>query len=209
MLEVLDELGLPTGQRKSRAEVHRDGDWHRTVHIWVTRPEAHVLLQRRADTKLTEPGRLDASVAGHVLAGELSVDLGREAEEEIGLTLGPSQLTFLGTVRVDRRYGDLSDREFQDVYVAYDDRPLGDYLLRDGEVDVLYELPIDRAIELFASGRYVPAPGRDAMHRVNNALLFEQDLPSLGRDSLRAELERVKAFIGGEDPEQLAAQPIG
>jgi hypothetical protein len=34
-LDVLDSKGVHTGERKLRAHVHRDGDWHRTVHVWV------------------------------------------------------------------------------------------------------------------------------------------------------------------------------
>jgi isopentenyldiphosphate isomerase len=51
LLEVLDEAGEPTGARKARAEVHRDGDWHRAFHLWVMHPDGHVLLQRRSRAK--------------------------------------------------------------------------------------------------------------------------------------------------------------
>lgn len=33
--DALDENGNLTGVKKLRKEVHRDGDWHRTVHIWI------------------------------------------------------------------------------------------------------------------------------------------------------------------------------
>ena len=33
--DVITADGKPTGRVKSRAEVHRDGDWHRAIHVWL------------------------------------------------------------------------------------------------------------------------------------------------------------------------------
>ena len=33
--DVLDAEGRPTGRVKARSAVHRDGDWHAAVHVWV------------------------------------------------------------------------------------------------------------------------------------------------------------------------------
>lgn len=33
--DLLDENGNKTGKTKLRNEVHRDGDWHKAVHIWI------------------------------------------------------------------------------------------------------------------------------------------------------------------------------
>src|SRR5690606_29815999 len=124
LLDVLDANGLPTGERKARALVHRDGDWHRTVHVWVVRSDGTILVQRRAMEKELEPGRLDVSVGGHLAAGELDVDLVREVEEELGLPVKFGALTYLGTAVTDRAHGGYLDREFQDVYAFQDDTPL-------------------------------------------------------------------------------------
>ncbi|MBA2348095.1 MAG: NUDIX hydrolase, partial [Solirubrobacterales bacterium] len=67
-LDVYDELGVHLGV-KARGAVHRDGDWHRCVHLWVLSGDA-VLLQRRGRHKASWPGALDATAAGHVAAGE-------------------------------------------------------------------------------------------------------------------------------------------
>jgi len=208
LLDVLDRAGLPTGERKARAAVHRDGDWHRTVHVWVVRSDGHVLLQRRAETKEPEPGRIDVSVGGHLVAGELAVDVVREVEEELGLVVRLGALTYLGTAVTDRAYGTYVDREFQDVYALRDDTPLTALHLPAAEVEVVYEVPVDRAIALFRSGQFVAAGGYDAMRRVNNALLIVDDLPSQGRELLAAELDRVKAWLDGEDIDDLAGRPF-
>jgi len=35
LIDILDEQGNPTGQVKPQPDVHRDGDWHKTVHLWI------------------------------------------------------------------------------------------------------------------------------------------------------------------------------
>ena len=54
---MLDAAGLPTGRTKERAAVHRDGDLHRTLHVWLVKDARSVLLQRRAASKDLEPGK--------------------------------------------------------------------------------------------------------------------------------------------------------
>jgi len=211
-LDVLDERGNPTGRVKPRGDVHLDGDWHRSIHIWVVREGNMVLLQRRANTKDLEPGKLDVSVGGHVRAGELFLDAIREAEEELGLALRPGQLAYLGTAAAVRRYDTgptpIVDREHQDVYVVLDDRALDDYQLQIDEVDTLYEVPLNAAIALFRNGEYVAAAGYDSMRRPSNALLIETDLPAQGREMLAQALERVAAYLNGEEASDIAERPF-
>ena len=195
-LEVLDAMGMPTGETKARAAVHRDGDWHRAFHLWVVHPDGHVLLQRRAKTKDLGGGKVDVSVGGHVRPGETLLDVLREADEEIGLNVRPGDLTFLETLRSDRRYpsGEV-DREFQDVYaVVVSGRSLAEYALPCDEVSVLYEVPIARAIDLFRHGTPVAVEGWDCMYRVNNALLVADDLIVPARETTAASLERLAVW---------------
>lgn len=53
--DVVHEDGTPTGLSKTRSLVHRDGDWHRSTHIWVLSSEGDVLVQKRAVGKDTFP----------------------------------------------------------------------------------------------------------------------------------------------------------
>ena len=90
LFAVLDANGEPTGRRKRRGDVHRDGDWHGALHIWVGGVDGTVerrssLFQRRSLTKDTWPGVLDVAVGGHLRAGRRLAEAVREAEEEIGL----------------------------------------------------------------------------------------------------------------------------
>lgn len=146
---------MPTGVRKRRGEVHRDGDWHGALHIWVGgvdgdgRPFA--LFQRRSQTKDTWPGSLDVAVGGHLRAGESLSEAVREAEEEIGLSVGIGDVTRLG-----RRfaYGVAGlDNEVQEVFALRSDLPLDAYRLHPDEVDAVVSVPLDAILALFEGRR--------------------------------------------------------
>jgi isopentenyldiphosphate isomerase len=131
LLSLVDASGRPLPCSAPRAMVHRAGLWHRSFHCWLVRlgPQGLVLLlQRRAWAKATWPGAWDVSAAGHYLAGEGLAGGCREIAEELGIRVEASALTWLGRHREVVRYASgLRDREYQDVYVLYDDRPLGAY----------------------------------------------------------------------------------
>ena len=196
LLEVLDEAGEPTGARKARRDVHRDGDWHRAFHLWVVHGDGYVLLQRRSRRKDLAAGKVDVSVGGHVRPGETLLDVLREAEEEIGLTLRPGDVDYLLTQRSERRYDDgATDREFQDVYVALvEGRALSDYHLDCDEVTVLYEAPLQRLVDFYRDGGSLPVAGWDCQQRPNDALLVEDDLIAQARDTTVESLEHVAAW---------------
>lgn len=127
MTELLDVYagdGTTLLGTKPRDEVHRDGDWHLAFHLWVVAP-AGVLLQRRARDKDSWPGRLDATAAGHLVAGESVADGLREAEEELGVAYTFAGLVSLGVHRVeDERRPGRRNREHQHVFAVRDERPL-------------------------------------------------------------------------------------
>ncbi len=153
LLDVYDERGTHLGT-KGRAAVHRDGDWHRCVHLWVLSGDA-VLLQRRAMTKGSWPGMLDATAAGHVGAGESVEDGGaREIREELGVAFG--ELVPLGMRAMADHPPGMVNREFQHVLLAADPRPLEDWTAFDRvELDGLVRLPLAAFTELVHTG----APG--------------------------------------------------
>jgi hypothetical protein len=52
------QKGPPTTLKvnKPRQAVHRDGDWHRAVHIWLINSKGELVLQKRSKFKDTFPG---------------------------------------------------------------------------------------------------------------------------------------------------------
>src|SRR5665648_925233 len=68
LFDVITEDGAPTGIVKRRADVHRDGDWHRAIHVWVYGVEDSVpflLFNLRGRHKDTWPGLLDVTVGAN------------------------------------------------------------------------------------------------------------------------------------------------
>ena len=193
--DVLDETGSTTGQSKKRNDVHRDGDWHRSFHLWIVNSDGYVLLQRRSKHKDLEPNKVDVTVGGHYRAGETLADVVREVEEEIGLFVRPEALHFLATKKAERFYDGKTDREFQDIYVLKHDQPLGHYFLDCNEVSILYELSLDKAIALFEKGKFAAAAGYDCQQRINNALLTETDLIEQAKALTAKTLQQVKDWL--------------
>jgi len=147
LFDVIDMYGAPTGVTKRRADVHRDGDWHRAIHVWVYGQDASgafLVLQRRGLDKDSWPGSLDAPAAGHLAAGETPEDAFREIEEELGITPDPSALHHVGTrVIADEMPPDHFDREYDEVYLLRRDDPLETYRPDPIEVDALVRVPLD------------------------------------------------------------------
>jgi 8-oxo-dGTP pyrophosphatase MutT (NUDIX family) len=154
--------GRPLGRTKARALVHRDGDWHRSLHLWVvltaTSP-ASVVFQRRSLAKESRPGKVDVSVAGHLRAGETVFDALREADEEIGLVVRPTELIRLGLRRhVEAHPPSYVDRERQDVFCVLTSRSLESLRPFADEVSSLLAVALGDALALArGAAAHVPA----------------------------------------------------
>ena len=73
LIDIVDEIGIPTGETIDRTVAHRTGVRHRTTHIWIVRKREgriQILLQKRAKYKDSFPGCYDISSAGHIPAGD-------------------------------------------------------------------------------------------------------------------------------------------
>lgn len=147
--------GTPTGRVKPRAHIHRDGDWHRALHVWVAgmdeRGEPFLMVQRRSPRKDTWPGRYDATVGGHFRAGESLPETLREVEEEIGVAVSLDVLRPLGVrVCANERETGIIDREIQDVFLLRDDRPLTEYRPNPAELAALVRFSLADLIPFLA-----------------------------------------------------------
>lgn len=156
LFDVVTPDGVPTGHTKRRADVHRDGDWHRAVHVWVYGCDDNgpfLLMNQRGRHKDTWPLALDATVGGHLGAGESVEDAFREIEEEIGVFAKPASLHYLGR-RARESHGAIPgiiDREIQDIYLLRDNRPLLDYRPNPAELEGLVQITLGSSLQLFTT----------------------------------------------------------
>lgn len=121
-IDILNELGQKTGESRTRNEVHRLGLWHRTVHIWLFDANGKILFQLRAHDKENNPNLYDTSCAGHISAGDSSLESAiREIHEELGLEKNPEDLKYLFEARQSSvlNAGTYLDNEFYDVYRGF------------------------------------------------------------------------------------------
>lgn len=123
-LDLLNDDGSKSGEKKLREDIHRDGNWHRTVHVWLVNSGGKLLLQKRGANKASHPLYWDISAAGHIDAGENSLEAAqRECFEELGIKRDLNAFKFLFTLKNEMWIEGLGmDREFVDVYVIYYDQ---------------------------------------------------------------------------------------
>jgi isopentenyldiphosphate isomerase len=151
LFDVVTADGQPTGLTKARSAVHRDGDWHRAVHVWVVGIDERgpfLTFQRRSLAKDTQPGRLDATVGGHYRAGESIDETLREVEEEIGVSVSRDGLRYVGMrICVHEREAGIRDHEMQDIFFLRDDRPLTAFRPSPDDLAGLVRVPLDQLLE--------------------------------------------------------------
>lgn len=204
LFDVVRADGTPTGRTKRRDEVHRDGDWHRSLHVWVVGLDAVgrevVTFQRRGRHKDTHPLVLDATVGGHYRAGERLLQTLRETEEEIGRVVEERELIRAGVRYGVSEVGPIRDREIQDVFLVRDDRPLTALRPNPDELDALVRLGVEQVVALFA--RAVPAVEGQSLDAVtlatsNVAVRLADFVATLDRYYLKVALA-ARAHLRGE-----------
>lgn len=117
--DIYSDKGELTGEIISRSQVHRQGLWHRSVHIWIVNKDK-VLLQKRSESKESFPGKWDISAAGHISVGEEPCECAvRELQEEIGVDVSCQDLRYLFTLKnqVVLNNGTFLDNEINDVFL--------------------------------------------------------------------------------------------
>ena len=197
LIDVLNEQGQEIGEQKEYKAIHSDGDWHKSFHLWIIKEKQYVLLQRRSEHKRLEPNKVGASATNHFFTGETLLHLIDKVEQILGLKLELKDLHYFETRKVEMFYQDYIDREFQEVYLTFCDKSLNSYYLNYQEAEVLYEVPIDKAIELYRGKSYIAVAGFDAYQRENNALLVKDDLSEQARENTAEVLEKIKVYLDG------------
>jgi isopentenyldiphosphate isomerase len=143
-LDVLDKDGNLTGGKKSKLDVHKDGDWHKTVHVWIITPKGELLIQKRSPEMDSYPDLWDISTAGHISSGEDSITSAlRETEEELGLKLKTENFHYLFTTiqQAVLQSGTYINNEYNDVYLVELDPAFLKFNLQKEEVSETRWMP--------------------------------------------------------------------
>jgi isopentenyl-diphosphate delta-isomerase type 1 len=168
-LDVLDDEGKPLSFVKARDLVHRDGDWHRTVHAWIINPHHELLLQKRSHGKESFPNLWDISCAGHIVAGQTSLGTAiREAREELGVTIREKDLVYLFTIKshFTQHEGAFIDNEINDVFLIEKDLSLSEIHLQKEEVSEIKWISLDNLQEALKSKPRDFAPHKEEYEKL-------------------------------------------
>ena len=156
LFDVLTAEGQSKGRAKKRADVHRDGDWHASLHVWVfgiDRGGPYLAFQRRGRFKDTLPLKLDATVGGHLRSGETAEQAMREVQEEIGRSVTNGELLPVGIrLGVSEDVPGIIDREIQHVFLWRVDEPLSVFAPNPDELESLVQIPLDDVLAIFGEG---------------------------------------------------------
>lgn len=122
------------------------------ANIWLYRKTPagiELLFQQRSSLVSHYAGKFDVSAGGHINYGETALSAAiREAEEEIGIKVTPSQLKFLMTF--------VSDSSFRHIFAADWTEQPHEFNFNDAEVSKVEWVPLAK-IDAFCQ-QYVKLP---------------------------------------------------
>lgn len=154
--EIFDSVGNPTGKQKKREDIHRDGNWHRTVHLHLIHPDHRIIFQLRSAAKDVCPNQIDVAVGGHLIFGESIQEARiREVREEVGIDLHqtPGELIIMPGYRVavhDFPNRQIQDHELQSVAFFLSELRVDDLAPQPDEITAIMEFRIQDILDVFA-----------------------------------------------------------
>jgi len=100
LFDIYDNTGRRVGTALRSAVHGNPALLHHAAHVLVFDRSGRLLLQKRKMNKRIQPGKWDASVGGHLSAGEsFETGAARELQEELGLS-ADTKLEFLFDIEI-------------------------------------------------------------------------------------------------------------
>jgi isopentenyl-diphosphate Delta-isomerase len=187
------EKAAPTGRHVARNVAHKEGIAHEGVHLWVLRlkniPE--LLFQHRAKNKEMYPDCLDITVGGHVPYGVKEKKIQKESFEEIGINPSDDELINLGYYRYEEISDNLFHREFQQVFICIDNRPLSQYCFTDGEVDGIFAVSLNNLESLMQKDIEFTIEGFENKAVIKKTVSRKDFHPLLFAESMKAYMKVI------------------
>ena len=161
--EIFDNENQPLHYTKARHQVHIDGDWHRTVQIFIINEQEQVLCNFRSAEKDVFPLFWDLSIGGHVSPGESYLNAAlREVYEEVGIKLEPHELRFIVHFSIDGWDETTKhiDREHAAIFLHRTHLTIADFDFAEDEIETLEFFSINEIRENILSDvpaiRFIP-----------------------------------------------------
>lgn len=175
-IDILTRNGKQTGKSCTKYEIHTQGHYHNTVHIWLYTKKGDILLAQRSATKSICPLLWDVSVAGHVDAGETLEDAAvREVQEEISLTINSKALDKIGIFECFQTYENgIIDNEFHHTFIVELQSDITTLIPQEDEVNDLKLVSIQefsKIIDHIGSNNHFVPSNKDYYHKVHDAIL--------------------------------------
>ena len=173
-LNLIDSEARLTSESKPRSLVHRDGELHPAVHIWIIKRKdmgIYVLLQKRSHEKRISPDCFDVSAAGHVGQGEeFRSTAVRETAEELGLKIHGSRLELIGLLRISYTAEGINDNELRAVYLCREDVDVDRLVLQSSEVSDVCWAEIDELLAVMDDGSFKHCISLDELALIKKAV---------------------------------------
>ena len=136
---------------------HEKGLWHKSVHVWLINDKNEILLQYRCAEKKLYPNTWDCSFAGHISAGENSIQaVQREGKEEIGIDVDLEKLSFILTNRECIKYEDINSNEFVDIFILRQNFNLDEIKFQKEEVSDAKYVSLGEFFDLMDNDKLLP-----------------------------------------------------
>lgn len=154
IFDVYNRNGEYLGKKeKSMCHSKNPGFYHKPVWIWIINSKNEILVQKRAKCKKNFPNLWDMPCAGHVVAGESSVEGAiRETYEELGIKTKKEDYIFIKEYIYDPFF------EIGQVYLLKLDCKVSDFKLQAEEVEQVKWITLNDFEKLFYSDEFVPFP---------------------------------------------------
>lgn len=169
LLDIYNRDGKKKGITVFRGEYIRPDDYILVAHVYIYNANKEFLIQRRSRKKRVNSGKWDIT-GGAVQAGETSKAAAvRETQEEIGLTLNPEKIRFVGR--------NVSIKHLVDIYFVETEVDVKNCRLQEEEVSEVKMVP---AKELLEKVQISSFQDRDYAEIVKNEIfrMLADDTPS-------------------------------
>jgi isopentenyl-diphosphate delta-isomerase len=158
IFDIFNELNEKIGTAK-RKDVHREGYYHRSVHVFIINSKKQILMQKRVAHKDIAPNAWDLSVAEHLKPGETFRDAAvRGLQEEMNICLPPDKFVRIREAMLYKyTYSskNIKDFEFNECWKVHYDGP---FKIDPEEVAEAKWVTLDELMQLFETTRNILTP---------------------------------------------------